>query len=158
MGWSSYLEDISNRLQTNLDELKKHSHSSKMSSPKDIKKSSYNLTPIIKTAEILIQDINKLMEVATAPEIDLAYELQYLRFENKSLTESINEIELLRKQIEQYKQSYERIKNDKDKKDKEKQQLNVRYAKLVANHQEEIKQHEKLKKAFDRLRRAKGIH
>ncbi len=82
MGWVSYLEDKLDRLNSDLDSIRR---ARKSESPKSTLDSEQHLKALVRVCEKFMADIRKHLDLATDPDVDVADEVLTLRKENAAL-------------------------------------------------------------------------
>jgi predicted nuclease with TOPRIM domain len=140
MGWASYLEDIIERLSSDLDEIRN-------ASTPDIERPA-KLRALIRVCERFIADINEHLEVATDPQLDLANELIKLKEANRRLGLKANLLEENQQRLKELETKYSNL-------EKRFNEVNGKSAKRYAEMKELEKKYEKLEKEHSRMGRNK---
>lgn len=138
MGWVSTLEDIVERLTSDLDNIKRN-YRTKSSTVEDRPK----LQALIRTCEKFIDDVNKHMELATSPEINLAAELLELKKENAVLRAKVKELEDTKKKLGELTEKYQTLEKDF-------MHVNAKSAKRFAQVKEMEDSYKRLEKSYAR--------
>lgn len=85
MGWASYLEDIIDKLNSDLDRVKRDTSSGL--------NQSAHVQALVRVCERFLVAIDEHLELATDPKLDLAHEVVTLREANASLARRLNNLE-----------------------------------------------------------------
>lgn len=150
MGWVSYLEDKLDRLNSDLEQIKKHRDprgKRKLATSED----ENRLHALIRVCERFVRDINRHLEIATDPELNLADELLQLRNENQVLREKVKVLDDTQSSLTQIVQRCSQLQKDFDR-------ANRRASKHYAQLEELSRRHKKLEKEHSRIKRGKGLH
>lgn len=144
MGWASYLENIVERLNSDLNQIKKDYRdigTKKTVSTYEIEK---RLHALIRVCESFVRDINAHLEIATDPELSLADEVLELREKVKILEDTQNKLSEMDEKCNRLQMDFDRA--------------NGRAGKNFAELEEMKKMYRKLEKDFASLKRSRRLH
>lgn len=143
MGWASTLEDIVERLTSDLEAIKRNRAENTVAVDDGNK-----LEALIRTCERFLADVNKHLEVATAPELELADELIRSERENGRLRAQVQELERTKKSLAELSERYSEL-------EKAFMTANANSAKRYARIKEVEADYKRLEKSHSRMRKAR---
>jgi chromosome segregation ATPase len=152
MGWVSFLEDKLDRLNSDLDQIRRSRKSrdtqSKKQSTSDAER---HLHALIGVCEGFMRDINKHLEMATDPKLEMADELLELRKENHILRGKVKILDGTQTKTAQLAQKCSQLQKDFDN-------ANGRAGKYYAQLEDIGRRYKHLEKEHVRLKRGRGLH
>jgi chromosome segregation ATPase len=152
MGWVSFLEDKLERLNSDLDQIRR---SRKTRDPKLKKQSTSDaerhLYALMGVCESFMRDIHKHLELATDPEVELADQLLTVKSENEILRGQLKTLNQTQTRLAELTHKCGRLQKDFD-------QANGRAGKYYAQLEELNRRYKHLEKEHVRLKRGKGLH
>ncbi len=116
MGWVSYLEDIRDRVESELNRL--NLTVSRKPSPGEIEHNKEVVQAIYRQTSALLDEINKLLEIATDPSINTAHEIRVLKLQlqilEKDKAKLKNNVQVLEAELSAERKTREKIEHERD--------------------------------------------
>lgn len=135
MGWASYLEDIIDKLTSDLDRVKRDSSVGL--------NQSAHVQALVRVCERFLATINEHLEFATDPKLDMAYELTKLQETNASLLRRLNNLEEADQRLKELTVKHTELQKRFD-------EANGKAARRFAEIKELEKKYERLEKEYAR--------
>lgn len=135
MGWASYLEDIVDKLNSDLNQVRRDTS-------EGLDRSA-QVRALIRVCERFLAGINEHLELATDPELDLANELIKLREANASLERRLGILEDADSRLQDLAAKHSELQQRFD-------EANGKAAKRYAEVKEWEKKYERLEKEYAR--------
>ena len=135
MGWTSYLEDIIDKLNSDLDRVKRDASVGL--------NQSAHVQALIRVCERFLAAINEHLDLATDPKLDLAHELFTLRETNALLSRRLNNMEEADRKLKELTVKHAELQKRFD-------EVNGKAAKRFAEIKEMEKRYGRLEKEYAR--------
>ncbi len=151
MGWVSFLEDKLERLNSDLNQIRRSRKSRDLKSKKQsIPDAERHLFALMGVCDSFMRDINKHLELATDPKLELADELLTIKRENEILNGKLKDHEQAQARLAELTQKCNQLQKDFD-------HANSRAGKYYAQLEDMNRQYKHLEKDYVRLKRGKGL-
>jgi chromosome segregation ATPase len=150
MGWVSLLEDKLERLNSDLDQIRRTRPTRERRKSHSVSEAERHLDALIRVCEMFMRDIRKHLELATDPEVDLADEFLEERKENQILRDRVRILDDTQTKVSDLSSQVAKLRKDFDT-------ANGRAGKHYAELEECRRRYKHLEKEHVRLKRGKGV-
>src|SRR5215218_5819914 len=148
MGWASFLENILQRLNSDLDLIKESRNADRR---KPTKETERHLNALIRVCEKFMAEIRTHLDLATDPDVDVAHEIIELRKQNAALTTKVALLAETEIKLANTQSRCQQLQKDFD-------HANGRAAKNYAQLEELDRRYKHLEKEHTRLKRGRRLH